>query len=277
MVLKSIIIQNFGGVTRLSYEFRERLNVVKEIGRDVISYAIRAIFNHKTPPPPASWVGVDTRVEASVSLPQKSYHVTLTPDTEGGRLRLRSYDKDGIDVTQEYLYLTSHCIEQDMSDVFDGEESVLLRFLKYANEDIYFSPRELATATDGLSNLKSFRNYLRSFISGFKPELLRDGRSYEIFLKNNGIYAVRCRVDGRIIRALSEAEKTLFRYLCFLRTAEFWHGFEELRNLHCIKKPFIVSDFLEKLDQSIDVKYLLDRTEDLNRQTILLAHHNQTL
>ena len=124
MVLKSIIIQNFGGVTLLSYEFRERLNVVKEIGRDVISYAIRAIFNHKTPPPPASWVGVDTRVEARVSLPQKSYHVTLTPDTEGGRLRLRSYDKDGIDVTQEYLYLTSHCIEQDMSDVFDGEEGI---------------------------------------------------------------------------------------------------------------------------------------------------------
>jgi hypothetical protein len=70
---------------------------------------------------------------------------------------------------------------------------------------------------------------------------------------------------------LSESEQVLFRYLCFLRTAEFWRGFEELRNLHGIKKPLIIKDFLERLDESIDTKDIIDRTVKLGRQVIILT------
>ena len=146
-----------------------------------------------------------------------------------------------------------------------------MRFLKYINEDLYYSPHELARATDGFSNVKAFRRYLRSFIDNFKPELLRDGKGYEIIIEKNGNYAVKCRVNGSVTSILSESERMLFRYLCFLRTAEFWHGFEELRNLHVIKKPLLISGFLEKLDESIDVRELLCRTDKLKRQTILLT------
>ena len=67
----------------------------------------------------------------------------------------------------------------------------------------------------------------------------------------------------------------MFKFLCFLRTAEFWRGFEEIRNLHSIKKPLLISGFLEKLDESIDVRELLLRTEKLKRQTILIT--NETI
>jgi hypothetical protein len=70
---------------------------------------------------------------------------------------------------------------------------------------------------------------------------------------------------------LSESEQTLFRYLCFLRTAEFWQGFEELRNLHSVKKPILTRDFLERLDESIDTQNVLERTKRLNRQIIMLT------
>ena len=70
---------------------------------------------------------------------------------------------------------------------------------------------------------------------------------------------------------LSESEQTLFRYLCFLRTAEFWQGFEELRNLHSVKKPILTQDFLERLDESIDLQDILERTRRLNRQIIILT------
>jgi hypothetical protein len=73
---------------------------------------------------------------------------------------------------------------------------------------------------------------------------------------------------------LSESERMMFKFLCFLRTAEFWNGFEEIRNLHSVKKPLLIRGFLEKLDESIDVRELLLRTEKLKRQTILITNRD---
>jgi hypothetical protein len=218
---------------------------------------------------------VDTRIEATVLLAEKEYRVLATPDNKG-RFKLFCQDLSGKDVTSEYLYSTTHTYEQDLSDVFSGdEEEILLNFLKYANEDLYYAKGELSRYTDGLSNIKAFRRYLREFIEGFEPELLRDGKGYEIVLRKDGRYAVRCRTNGLRSNMLSESERVMFKFLCFLRTAEFWHGFEEIRDLHSVKKPLLISGFLEKLDESIDVRELFNRTEKLKRQTILIT--NETI
>ena len=275
MILKNITIQNLGFITHLSHEFKEGLNVVKDHRRDELSFAFRLVFNNRTPPPLSFSVGVDTRIEAEVLLQEKEYRVVASLDQREG-FKLSCFDSSGADVTSEYLYLTGHSYEQDLSDVFSGDEKdIYCRFLKYANEDFYYSNGGLAKSTDGLSNIKAFRRYLRDFLDNFEPELLREGKGYEIFIKKNGRYAVRCRYDGAVAEALSQSERVLFRYLCFLRTAEFWHGFEELRNLHGIKKPLLISGFLEKLDESIDVSELLFRTEKLQRQTILITNYQQ--
>ena len=91
-----------------------------------------------------------------------------------------------------------------------------------------------------------------------------------MYLKKDGKYAVRYKGDNDIPVFLSESEQTLFRYLCFLRTAEFWQGFEELRTLHALKKPLLVKDFLSRLDESINIENLLKRTTELERQVIIL-------
>jgi hypothetical protein len=41
--------------------------------------------------------------------------------------------------------------------------------------------------------------------------------------------------------------------------------------LHGIKKPLIIKDFLERLDESIDTKDIIDRTVKLGRQVIILT------
>ena len=46
-----------------------------------------------------------------------------------------------------------------------------------------------------------------------------------------------------------------------------------MRNLHGIKKPFIIKDFLKRLDESIDTKEIIDRTLALGRQVIVLGEH----
>ena len=272
MILKKINIQNLGFITHFSYEFTKDLNILRDYRRVEISFAIRLILGHKIPPPLGLRAGVETRVLASVSIFEKLYTVSAYYDKNEGIFKLSCLDTDGFDVTGEYLYSISHSREQDLSEVFEADEDKLfLRFLKYANAELYYSHRELSELTDGMSDIKAFRAYLRSFICNFEPEILRDGIGYEIVLERDGRYAVRCMIDGSVARRLSESERTLFKYLCFLRTAEFWHGFEELRNINNIKKPLIISDFLDRLDESIDIEYLLDRTRNLNRQTILLT------
>ena len=274
MIIKELRIQNLGRITHFSHKFEEGTNVLGDYRRDELSFAIRLILNHKTPPPPSISAGVDTRIEATVLLAEKEYRVLATPDNKG-RFKLFCQDESLKDVTNEYLYLTTHTYEQDLTDVFSGnEEEIFLRFLKYANEDLYYSKDELSRDTGGLSNIKAFRRYLGEFIKNFEPELLRDGKGYEIVLRKDGRYAVRCHTHGFSSNMLSESERMMFKYLCFLRTAEFWHGFEQIRNLHSIKKPLLISGFIEKLDESIDVGELLLRTEKLKRQTILITNRD---
>jgi len=230
------------------------------------------VLNHKIPLLPKGAVRADTQIAADVTVSGKCYRIAALPDATSKKLRLRCRDESEGDLTEEYLYLTSHPREHDLSDVFDGDENeTLLRFLKYKYEDLYYSPRELANETDGLSDIKAFRTYLKAFIDNFEPEVIRDGKQYELSLEKGGRYTVKCRIDNESSPLLSESDKTLFRYLCFLRTAEFWHGFECLRNMHEIGKPLIVRDFFERLDESINPKALLDRTKKLKRQVIILT------
>ena len=271
MILKNISIQNLGAITHFYKDFSAGLNVVHDRRCEALSFAMCVILNHRPPLPPSLSAGVKTKIEADVFLQEKLYRVIASFDTAKKGFTLSCYDQSGGDLTGEYLYLTTQSHEQDAAAVFTGEEATQPRFLRYADEDRYFPEKRLSRATDGLSDVKAFRRYLRSFIENFAPELLRDGKTYEMFIERGGSYAVRCRIDGKITQDLSETESMIFRYLCFLRTAEFWHGFEEIRNLHAIKKPMIISGFLERLDKSIDVCDFLGRAVRIQDQTILIT------
>ena len=272
MILKNITIQNLGSIPYLSRDFKEDLSIIKSEHRDELSFALRLIFNHKASPPPSFSVGADAKIEANIRLLGKDYRILAAQNRKRGGLTVSCYDLSGADVTREYLRITAHPPEQDSTDVFSGEDQPMLpRFFRYADEDQYYRENELAKATDGFSQVKAFRRYLRDFRENFEPETLREGKSFDLVLDKNGGYAVRCRLDGSLTYTLSASEQMLFRYLCFLRTAEFWSGFEALRNLHGIKKPLLVEDFLERLDESIDIHPLIERTLRLKRQLIILG------
>ena len=273
MLLRKISISHLGGIKNFSWDFTNSLNVVEERYSDELFWAITAVLHNKsTPCMPPIWICKESRIDAVVSINEKTFHIRITPNEDLNEIKLSAFDKQAREETAEYRYLSSHCAEHDLSDIFDGnEDTMLLRFLQYANEDLYYAPCELAKQTEGISTLRAFRSYLRTFIKNFKGETIREGKHYEIVLKPNGRYAVKHRIDGDHPVLLSESEHTLFRYLCFLRTAEFWRGFEDIRNLHGIKKPLIIKDFLNRLDKSIDIKDLLKRTEELGRQVIILS------
>lgn len=273
VILRRLSVQNLGTVEAVSLNLTEGLNLIRTRYDDELIYAIRLLMHHAAIPPfPSPWIRADTRIEAAVTADGTDYAVTLLPRPGGQGLILTAYDPQDRDVTEPYAYLCAHCAEQDLSEVFDGEgDRMLLRFLQYANEDLFFAPRELSERTEGLSDLRAFRAYLREYIENFTGETIREGKQYEIIPDRDGRYAVRHRGNGEQPVLLSESEGILFRYLCFLRTAEFWRGFEELRNLHGIRKPLLIRGFLNRLDESIDLTSLLRRTAELHRQVIILS------
>ena len=271
MILKRITIQNLGAVDAFEYDFENDLNVVRSRYTDEISGAIQFVLNHRAFSLPKHWVRRSTKIESLVCILGTEYQLISEPNLKQNELCLRAYDVDGHEKTREYLYLTSHCAEQDLCDVFDKDaKKMFFKPIQYLDEDRYYSSGDLSKCTDRLSETKAFRSYLKAFIKDFKSEIIRDGKRYELYLKKDGKYAVRYKGDNDMPVFLSESEQTLFRYLCFLRTAEFWQGFEELRNLHALKKPLLVKDFLSRLDESINIENLLKRTTELERQVIIL-------
>ena len=272
MLLKKITIQDLGAVDAFERNFENGLNIVKKRYTEEISGAIQFVLNHRAFSLPKLWVRRSTKIEALVCILGTEYLLIVAPNLKQNSLCLRAYDVDGHEKTREYLYVTSHCAEQDLCEVFDRDtEKMFFKPIQYLDEDRYYSPSDLSKRTDRLSETKAFRSYLKTFIKDFKSETIRDGKRYELYLKKDGRYAVRYKGDNDMPVFLSESEQTLFRYLCFLRTAEFWQGFEELRNIHSVKKPILTRDFLERLDESIDTQNVLERTKRLNRQIIMLT------
>ena len=270
MILKNITIQNLGSIDYLSQEFSDRINIINTRQTDEMFYAIKLSLNHKTPPQEEIKTDKSTRIDATVNLGGEDFDITIAPD-ESGMLRLVCYGSGGLTDTNQYLYLSSHCEEQDNADTYDGENpDSVPKFLQYLSEDYYFPDRELSEKTDGLSDIKSFRRQLRLFVNEFEPRLIREGKQYEIRMDKNGRYTVRSRISPSETVHLSESENLLFSYLCFLYNAKFWDDFNEMRDLNRVKKPLIVKSLLERIDEGIDITEILDQTKKTERQVIIL-------
>ena len=272
MILQRICIQNLGVVDRVELHLGSDTNIVSTPYTSEISRAIQLVLGRSASCLPETWVSGGTRIDALVCVSQRVYRVTAQPNPPGSDLCLCAHDGEDREKTEEYLYIVSHCAEQDLCEVFDPHaEKNPLKPIQYLSEDSDCALCELSVRTDGLSRAKTFRAYLRLFIKGLGPETIREGKRYELWLQKDGRYAVRYRDEWDQPILLNESEQVLFRYLCFLRTAEFWQGFEELRNLHSVRKPLLIEDLTEKLDETVDIRDVLDRARRLHRQVILLT------
>ena len=269
MKIYELTVRAFGGIEKLNLRFSGTLDVVKERYLTEISCALQTVFQSKALCIPAHLIKEDSEIEARVLLAGKEYHVRAIPAKEKDAFFLHAENAACEDCTQEYLEFSTHCAAQDAAELFDGsEQSGAGRLLDCEWESMYFG--KTFVQSEGRSTLRAFRAYLTAFIRNFRPERLREGKEYEIVLEESGRYTVRhAQLGSRV--ALSATEERIFRYLCFLRTAEFWHGFEKIRELNTVKKPFLLWNFVEMLDESVDARALLQRAAALGRQVILLT------
>lgn len=267
MLIQSICIDNFGGICSYEAELAPQWNLLNSRYCDEIAIVMQLLLCHDPPPViPDGWLREDTRISAVVCLEDAAYQICVIPQL--GQLRLRATDPAGENATEQYRYALSHCKEQDAMEVFNGHDSIVSsRLYRYwcREED-----GDLSCRTEGVADTKTFRRYLRQYIQAYRPERINGQKGYQTTISRHGVFRVSAPGSGGKIH-LSETEKRLFHYICFLNVAEFWAEFEAIRDLHHEKKPLLIQDFLEFLDAGADISGLIVRTQKLHRQIIILT------
>ena len=267
MFIQHITIENFGAIRHYDAEFRQGLNIVEGRYATELHEAISfLVCNDQVPGIPEQWLQDSLRISATICLEDTIYTVCIRSVL--GRPQMFATDPKGNDATAQYKYALSHCEEQNGAELFGGWEPYIpLRLFDYYDRDIW---DVLSDRTDRLIDTKTFHRYLLGYIRSFVPEPLGSKKNYLVSINQQGKFEVMLPgYEGEI--HLSETEKRLFSYICFLNIAEFWAGFEKIRDLHHEKKPLVVRNLLELLGKTEDAKTVFSKTKDLKRQAIILT------
>ncbi len=273
MIIKHIIVRNFGAVKFYDTALSSKLNILDTNFADEISTIIKLLLCSKSLRYIQSdYVSEETFIAAEVMIDENMYFVEVKfVDDNSKTLSFTVKDVSGNNRTKFYINTMSHCMEQDTIDNFDGRNnSFPLRLCWYMGCDDCDAPNDLYDRTNYVMSTKMFRSYLTKYIKNFKPELINNKKKYKICINKHGKFKVLCPdVYGEI--NLSQTDEKLFWYICFLNVAEFWEDIEKIRNMHYEKKPLLINNFLEFLDQSTDINSLIERTIQLGRQIIILT------
>ena len=120
--------------------------------------------------------------------------------------------------------------------------------------------------TGGLGTTRNFRSYIANYIRAFEPETLVAGKPYVLYLNKKGEFCVENRSAPDEAASLSENETTIYHYLCYLHLSRFWSEIASMKNQHHRNLPLIVDDFLDCIDESMDIRHWINRALALNRQ-----------
>lgn len=269
MTINRISIRDLGSL--LSYDARldSSLNILHTRCCAELWAALSFLICSKSTSIPQRWIRKSTRIIAQIQLGDRLYFVKAAPENRS--LTLTALDLQQTDVTEDYINALAHCREQDAIDCFNGlDKTVSSRLYQYKNSKDLSICHRLEDETGYYSETKTFRTQLIRYIKNFRPEPINHRKKHLITVDQHGRFQTTYPGIPEPV-CLSETEEKLFRYICFLNIAEFWSDIETIRDLHHEKKPLLIQNFLEYLDESTDIRHLIKRTIQLQRQIIMLT------
>lgn len=176
------------------------------------------------------------------------------------------------DCAKEYFYNIKQNQELDSSLFFDEfkKQNYPNRLLHYNDLFKYYPNGDFAILTNGYGTTRSFKGFMAQYIKYFKPIKLREDKEWFLRLLPSGKFQVEStNISDKV--NLSEVENVLYHYYSFINIADFWDRADRIRNIFSVKKPLIVSSFLERMDESVDISEILRKTNSLDRQTIIFV------
>lgn len=263
LYIKQIIIEKNGKITE-SLEFNKGLSVVK--GSAEIYDIIKLLLGIKE----AARSFYNIRFLAVVEH-DKTYYIRGSKN-KGDLLFDVSIFSDETECTEEYFDTLKDANEINAVLFFHRfkRQDYPHRLFKYRDLLKYYPEGDFSSLTNGYGTTRSFRGFITDYIKHFEPIKLRDDKDLYLKLSNEGEFNVGL-INSNEKVFLSESETVLYHYLSFISIADFWSRAEKIRNLNRVNKPLIVSNFLERLDGSIDLSEIVRRTNKIDRQVIMFS------
>ena len=263
LYIKQIMIEKNGKITE-SLEFAKGLSVIK--GSAEIYDIIKLLLGIKE----AARSFYNIRFLAVVEH-DKTYYIRGSKN-KGDLLFDVSIFSDETECTEEYFEMVKESVEIDSALFFHRfkRQDFPHKLFRYRDLLKYYPNGDFSSLTNGYGTTRSFRGFITDYIKHFKPIKLREDKDLFLKLSNDGEFNVGF-INNNDKVFLSESENMLYHYLSFISIADFWSGAEKIRNLNRVNKPLIVSNFLERLDGSIDLSEIVCLTNKIDRQVIMFS------
>ena len=265
LYVKQIVIEKNGKIAE-SLKFDKGLSVVK--GSTEIYDIIKLLLGIKE----AARSFHNIRFLCVVEL-DKTYYIRGNKN-KGDLLFSVSVFSDEIECTEEYFEMVKESVEIDSALFFHRfkRQDFPHKLFKYRDLLKYYPNGDFSAITNGYGTTRSFRGFITDYIKHFKPIKLRSDKEIFLKLSADGEFNVGF-INSNDKVFLSESETVLYHYLSFISIADFWSRAEKIRNLNRVNKPLIVSNFLERLDGSIDLSEIVRRTNKIDRQVIMFSEN----
>lgn len=266
LYIKKIVIERNGKVIH-NYNFGNSVNIVPNCAE------VGAIIKFLLGVPEPKGTPSNVKFFATVEL-DETYYICGKKD-KGELLFTASTHKENQenDCSDEYFGLVERKPELDSSIFFYHfkKQNFPRKLLKYQDLLKYYPNGDFARLTNGYGLTRSFRGFITSYIKHFKPIRLCDNKDCFLKLSKKGEFEIGY-LDNDEDVCLSASENILYHYLSFISVAQFWSRAEKIRNMHHVNKPLVVSNFLEYLDESIEISDILRCSEKAERQVFLFVN-----
>lgn len=272
MTINKITVINFGSISFFETSLNDKISVIetKYLSEFLAVFDI-ILCNKFVSSLSNDWLRGDTEITAEVCIDNIVYYVNVKPDSSvPSALTLYATDVNGCEMTKQYSSLLSHCAEQDAIESFDGcDKTIPWRLFWYHNSEEYELSGSLGENSNHIATTKTFRSNLVKYIKSFKSEPVNNKKQHSVAIRKNGQFKISHPKSDKKSR-LSKTDEKIFLYICFLNIAKFWSDIESVRNLHKVDKPLLIKNFLEHLDETVEIEKLIKRSLMLKRQIIFI-------
>ena len=275
MNIRKLKIENVGSIRCFEVAFHSDLIAINGRNCEIIASAIKLLTGGRLSKQEEILYRSDTaRLYAEAAFGcEEMYYIEIKGSSQIGPPKYRvwkSYEHE--DRTEEHLMRIRQSKEEEISNIFSDfkKRKYPHRIKCYMDTEKYYPGDSFTDVTDGIGTTKTFRSYLKNYIRTYEPQRLRKDKEYLLILNDNGEFKVThpdMPIDS--MPCLSESENVIFHYLCFLSLSEFWYGIAQIKDIHHARRPLLISDFVERIDSSVNITDYIVRTQKLGRQTFL--------
>lgn len=289
MKIQKIKIENLGKIDKLQIEMKKDVLVIpyKEY-KDVAKGLAEAVSNTYLSMITPIEIKKDSLVECVFQCENKNWKAvaTFNPNYKeeiykgrvvvNGRPLRHEYFCDGVNQNNSSLLSKFH-ISIDENDIFVFRNNLYLNFeipsqrwCRFFDLSTFFEPFKIIKEDN-----EEFAYGIREFIKQFKPVAMDISKNLYVTLNENNTL-IPTRINNGIyeqVKNLSQSDTAVFNYVCFIiaNNAIFYALSRIMPGFYFAKKPLFLFNFVEYLDQSVDISFLLNMATDMGCQVFLFT------